>query len=158
MVEHMTFRALLFITALLASSARAQEPGFALSGDSVRKIVHDTAAMQSQVVRIEAPAKAVVREVHFEPVDVAAPAPPLPVSKPRPLAKPKKQGPLSALIDVLVDSALGVSDDLPSIRDERLHCLARGGDGMNSTELDQACPSLGKHYPVQTASEFPPQP
>jgi len=118
----MTSRSLLLLGVMFVAIAWSQEPAadepaptprsFDLSSDSIKKIVRDTAAAQSVPIRIsdEAPVK---REpdttIKYVPPDVAKPA-----KSPdprRPTAPPESDGPISALIDTLVDTALGVEDD-----------------------------------------------
>ena len=111
---------LLFV--MFISAAWAQEPAaneqaatprsFDLGSDSIRKIVRDTAAEQSVPIQISegTPANR-EREttIKFVPPEVSQPAKePAPR---RPTAPPESDGPLSTLIETLVDTALGVEDD-----------------------------------------------
>jgi hypothetical protein len=109
-------RALFLIGALLASSARAQEASFDLKSESIRKIVHDTAATQSAPVQfVEArPAerKLVIEIEDAQPLEKPIKiAPPPNIAAPRNNAAPESPGLLSSIIETLVDSALGVDGD-----------------------------------------------
>ena len=103
MLARMKSRALFLIGALLASSAWAQEPSFDLKSDAIRKIVHDSAASQSE-------SKLILEPEDLRPLDQ-----PIKTEPPRRTAKPKRQGPVSALIDTVVntvvDDALGVDEN-----------------------------------------------
>jgi hypothetical protein len=118
----MTSRSFLLVGVVFASLAWSQKsaadepaPGsqsFALSSDSIKKIVRDVAAAESQPIRISE-AKVVEHEpdttIKYAPPDEAQP---VKSQVPRrPPALPESDGPISALIDTLVDKALGVEDD-----------------------------------------------
>jgi hypothetical protein len=118
----MITRSMLLLGVMFASSAWAQEPAadgaapasrsFDLSSDSIKKIVRETAAAQS--VAIQSPEEKPVKRVpdttvRYVPPDVAQSAKePVPH---RPTAPPESDGPISTLIDTIVDTALGVEDD-----------------------------------------------
>jgi hypothetical protein len=118
----MASRSLLLLGVMFVSLAWSQKSAadesapspqsFDLSSDSIKKIVRDMAAAQSQPVRIseETP---VEREadstVKYVPPEEAQPAKSQ-VPR-RPTAPPESDGPISALIDTLVDMALDVDDD-----------------------------------------------
>jgi hypothetical protein len=100
------------IAALLASSAWAQEHSFDLRGDAAKKIIRDTAAAQSALVQLEGP-KPVERKTVLQAEDLRPLETPAKIAPPRRVAaKSKQPGPISALVDVLVDHALG-TDDTP---------------------------------------------
>ena len=118
----MSSRPFLLLFAMFFSPAWSQEPAaeppvaaphsFDLNSDSIKKIVRDTAADQSVPIQIseETPAKRepdatfkYVPPIVAETVKEPAPR--------RPTAPPKSDGPVSTLIETLVDMALGVDDD-----------------------------------------------
>jgi hypothetical protein len=115
-------RALLLLGVMFAWPAWSQEPAadepspsaqsFDLSSASIKKIVHDTAAAQSVAIQASEE-KAAKPEpdatIKYVPPDQAQPA--KPSAARRPSAAPEPEGPISTLIDTLVDTALGVEDD-----------------------------------------------
>ena len=115
----MNSRVLLLIGALLASSAQAQDPGFDLNSDPIKKIVHDSAASQSQAVRVQvADTKPTEPELVFD-IDyvtpVAAPPSKSKIKPPRFVMVPQSGGLLSAVIETVVDEALGVDDEKAAV-------------------------------------------
>jgi hypothetical protein len=111
----MTARALLLFGVMLASPAWSQETppltarSFDLTSDSVRQIVHDTAAAQSTAARAaEEPPK------ELKPAGVVRYVPPV---KPEPAEPPQPRLPsaplspfLSAVADILVDEVLHIDE------------------------------------------------
>jgi hypothetical protein len=106
----MKSRALFLMAALLASSAWAQEPSFDLKSDAIRRIVHDTAASQSALVQLaKAPPvehKLVLVTEAQHPFEA-----PIKIAPPRRIEKPKPRGPVSDLVDTLVDAVVGTAVD-----------------------------------------------
>jgi hypothetical protein len=113
MLAGMKSRALFLVGALLASSAWAQESTFDLKSDAIRKIVNETAASQSRPVQLSK-AKPVERRIVLDTEDLRPLETPIKIAAPRQSAKPRPQGPVSALVDAVVDSvvddALGLDD------------------------------------------------
>jgi hypothetical protein len=143
----MNSRVLLLVGALLASTAWSQQPVtntpphaplvVALSNDSIKKIVRDTAATQSATVQLsnEKPvARKPLANIEFVP---AVKAPPLKYPTRLPEPAPRSTGFLSALVDTLLDV-----DDDPSLGGKYplwLSCQAR--DDLKSAKQQDACPS-----------------
>ena len=107
----------MFVSLAWSQESSAEEPtptpqSFDLSSDSIKKIVRDTAGAQSVPIRISEE-KPLEREpdttFKYVPPEVVQPAK-SPAPR-RPTAPPESDGPISALIDTLVDTALGVDDD-----------------------------------------------
>jgi hypothetical protein len=113
MLAGMKSRALFLVGALLASSAWTQEASFDLKSDAIRKIVRETAASQSRPVQL-AEAQPVEHKIVLGTEDLRPLETPINIPPPRNSAKPKPQGPVSALIDTIVDTvvedALGLDD------------------------------------------------
>ena len=128
----MNLRASLLV-ALIAGPAWCQTPGaepsapavtaFDLRSDAVRKIVRETAATQSAVVRIapDKPARPESGEIEFVP----APKGPPPVGKINlpPPPRPVREGPLSSLFSLLVSELLGIDPvDEVEVANDVLRC------------------------------------
>jgi len=122
MLAVMTSRPLLLLGVMFAAAAWSQEPAaiapvttarsFDLGSDSIKRIVRDTAAAQSRPIQI--PEEVQVKSepdatIRYVPPEVAQAAK-SPVPR-RPAALPESEGPISTLIDAIVDTALGVEDD-----------------------------------------------
>jgi len=153
----MNLRAFFLFGALLASPGWAQEPAtkapaltpasFDLSSDYIRKIVRDTAATQYGTVQVSAekPAGSEPATVRYVPPD--KPLPPAKIAAPRPVAAPQSNsllsGFLDAVVDTVIDEALGIDDDIESQlpSDRRLRCPT--GEPPKATETDyRACPGV----------------
>jgi hypothetical protein len=118
----MSSRSFLLLFAVFFSPAWSQEPSaeqpvatlhsFDLNSDSIKQIVRDTAAGQSVPVQISEEKSANrdgdTRFKYVPPVATQTAKEPAPR---RPTAPPKADGPVSTLIETLVDMALGVEDD-----------------------------------------------
>jgi len=145
----MSFRALLLVSALLfAPAAWSQEtaaPSFDLKSDTVRQIVRDAAATQYRIVEpIKEPKPA--RESPFARKD----DPPLETSplkvanRQKPPAPNLQPGPLGSLVDVLIESALGIQDDPAADQRAAFLTLCQSLDQPRSpTQKSTTCPSTG---------------
>jgi len=140
----MNARALFLFGALLASPVWAQQPSFDLNSDYIKKIVRDTAASQSVPVQLsdEKPAKSEpVATVKYVPPE--KPLPPAKSAAHRPVAAPQSNSFLSAVIDILVDEALGIDDDIESDvqSDRSLRCPS--AEPLKTTEPGSStCPGV----------------
>jgi hypothetical protein len=140
MLARMKSHALLFLGALLASSAWAQEPSFDLKDDAIRKIVRDIAASQSVPVQLAA-AKPIERKLVLDAEDLHPVERPINLPPPPHNPAPKSQGPVSALIETLIDSALGL-DEEPTAEeryDEWLYCQQAGDDLLSTAQRVATC-------------------
>lgn len=139
----MNLRAFFLFGALLASPAWAQQPNFDLHSDYIKKIVRDTAATQYvSVQQAEVkPAEPEPATVRYVPPDKSLP--PAKSAAPRPVAEPKSNAFLSAVVDILVDEALGIDEDLEEQvhSDSALRCPTR--DPLKTTEPGSStCPGV----------------
>jgi len=107
----------MFLTPVWAQEPAANQPAatprsFDLSSEAIKKIVRETAADQSVPIQISE-GTTISRErdtaIRFVPPEKEQPA--KEQSPRRPAAPPEPVGPVSALIEALVDTALGVDHD-----------------------------------------------
>jgi hypothetical protein len=128
-------RAVLLIGAMLVSPAWSQEPSFDLKSDAIKRIVQTTAA--TQYAPIQPPEE---KPVEPEPASTIKFVPPVKEEPPvKRTAKPAAPAPqshtfLSALVETLVDDALGTDEDLP---DEKVDCP--WPDDLMSANHYEAC-------------------
>jgi hypothetical protein len=140
---------LLLFGAMLASTAWSQQPTFDLRSDSIKKIVHDTAATQSALVQLsnEKPVeRKPIADIEFAP-PVAKPPLKYPTRLPDPA--PPSTGFLSTLIDTLLD----VDDDysMQWQADNWISCQAR--DDLKAITQSSTCPGA---YPKNLRKSAPP--
>jgi hypothetical protein len=159
----MNARAVLLTGLALMSPAWAQEPAtsapapaprsFDLSSDSIKKIVHATAATQYAAVQVNAEAP-VEREPAIVFDQPEKPAPPIKAAAkrraPAPARESASEGFLSAVVDILVDELLGVdvTNSLEEEYNKTLGCNEHP-DLNTSTPMLLTCPG---RYPKQDAS------
>lgn len=110
----MNTRALWMLSALLVSPAWSQEPGFDLKSDALKSIVRDTAATQFAQVRPVDERKVERARIDLTTVRAPAEKPVGKINLPDPPA-PKLDGPVSALVDVL----LGLNGDGIEVHPDR---------------------------------------
>jgi hypothetical protein len=121
------------LAALFASPAWSQEPGpdatalsarsFDLRGDAVRKIVNDTASAQVVAVQVVETKSAVADSDEVVYVPPEKQKKPVPQKISLPMATPDtSDGPISSLVDVLLDEVLGIDADGVDTENLMLNC------------------------------------
>jgi hypothetical protein len=142
MSSRIILTALLLAASAGSPSAWSQEPPtFALHSAAIKQIVRNTAATQFGEPGIpETPANSQnVKTLEPVPREHAMSEEP-PVPQPTAKERRSHDGPISALIDVLIDEALGIEDvvDVDTPHDDWLRCPPRAAD----LDLDvmYACP------------------
>jgi hypothetical protein len=130
--------ALLLFAALLVSPAWSREPEFDLRSDSIKKIVHDTAATQSALVQLSDE-----KPVERKPLAKIEFVPPI-ATPPRkyPTRLPDPAPPSTGFLTTLLDTLLGHDDEDYSRQgpyDNWLSCQAH--DDQKTATQSSNCPS-----------------
>jgi hypothetical protein len=137
----MNLRVVLLASSLAAVPAWSQEtPAFDLGSAAIRRIVHATAA--TQYGELPPPEEPVAESKSYVVRFVPPEKPEKETPPPRPAATPDRHdGPISALVDTLIDDWLGIGPDDPFDvpYDDWLRCPARA-EGFSLSELTQVCP------------------
>ncbi|MEO8064535.1 MAG: hypothetical protein ABI821_17495 [Pseudomonadota bacterium] len=141
------------MAAFLISPVWAQEPAveapvtaapsYDLRGDAVQKIVRDTAATQFADVQVsdKPPVEAKPAEFVYVPAE-KVPAPPSEPFRRLPEAPPRSTGFWSAVVDTLVEEALGIEDyDDVTASNDMLRCRVQKETKTGAPGVDN-CPKV----------------